>query len=86
MIDLLSKDFSTYIANTIEAWTKVNASTGSSGIDIVHSMVHNLGLPITSGLALIISISDGGAVNNNLVKKVLCKYEETFKDKIANAH
>jgi predicted transcriptional regulator len=26
------------------------------------------------------------AVNNNLVKKVLCKYEETFRDKIANAY
>ncbi|MFZ0515131.1 MAG: winged helix-turn-helix transcriptional regulator [Candidatus Nitrosopolaris sp.] len=40
----------------------------------------------------IISISYGpeyhlySAVNNNLVKKVLCKYEETFRDKIANAY
>jgi uncharacterized membrane protein (Fun14 family) len=48
-----------YIANTTKAWTRVNASTGSSGIEIVHSMVHNLGLPITSGLALgIIAGSD----------------------------
>jgi predicted transcriptional regulator len=40
----------------------------------------------------IISISYGpeyqlySTVNNNLVKKVLCKYEETFRDKIANAY
>ena len=25
-------------------------------------------------------------VNNNLVKKVLCKYKKTFRDKVANAY
>jgi predicted transcriptional regulator len=40
----------------------------------------------------IISISYGpeyqlySTVNNNLVKTVLCKYKETFRDKIANAY